>query len=209
MNGLCLPGRWRLANFLGTGEPAVFATCNSRLQRLLAPTPLCVAIAAAVAICGCAPPPEIVIVTPPPTGRSGSAAAAAVAANQPAKAMYQLDAQHSGRSPFVGPRQAVLLRTFDTTTIDTPEPGDPQPDIQGSTAIGADGTIYVGNFTGNVFALRDPGSGSSLELAWRFHPAGASPFSTTPAIGRDGTVYVGFSSGGDSPEAREIGRAHV
>jgi outer membrane protein assembly factor BamB len=49
--------------------------------------------------------------------------------------------------------------------------------------------------------LRDPGTGSQLELLWRFHPAGASSFHTTPAIASDGTIYVGFSTGGASPEA--------
>jgi len=29
--------------------------------------------------------------------------------------MYQMDAQHTGRSPHVGPRQLSLLRTFDTS----------------------------------------------------------------------------------------------
>lgn len=152
---------------------------------------------------GCSPPPEIVTVTPPPVIRVNTAAGAG-APSAAMKAMYQMDAQHSGRSPFGGVRQAVLLRTFDTTSpdVDTPEPGDPGPDIQGSAAIDRDGMIYVGNLAGTLYALRDPGSGANLELVWRFHPAGASPFLATPAIGADGTVYLGFSTGGSSPEAR-------
>src|SRR5205823_1735813 len=31
--------------------------------------------------------------------------------------MYQMDAQHSGRSPHIGPRQLTLLRTFDTAQV--------------------------------------------------------------------------------------------
>jgi outer membrane protein assembly factor BamB len=184
----------------GAGATIVIrAVLHSLLCRFRSWPPVYVALVSTVMLVACAPPPEIVIVTPPPAGRGGSAAGAS---GQPAKVMYQMDAQHTGRSSFAGPRQAILLRSFDTTTVETPDPGDPQPDIQSSTAIGADGTIYIGNLTGNLFALRDPGSGSSLEMAWRFHPSGASPYATTPAIGRDGTVYVGFSQGGDSADAR-------
>ena len=153
----------------------------------------------------CGQPPTITV-TPPPSGaQSGPATApGSTPAGPPAKQMYQMDPQHLGRSSFAGPRQASLLRTFDTTNpgVDTPEPGDPRPEIQSSAAIGADGTIYIGNFPGNLFALRDPGGGASLELVWRFHPPGASPYHATPAVGRDGTVYIGFSTGGMSPDAR-------
>jgi outer membrane protein assembly factor BamB len=62
--------------------------------------------------------------------------------------------------------------------------------------------VYLGNFSGNVFALRDPGKGDKLELAWRFHPAGGSSWHATPALGRDGTVYVGFSTGANTPAAK-------
>jgi outer membrane protein assembly factor BamB len=113
-----------------------------------------------------------------------------------------MDPQHTGRSPHAGPRQAVLLRTFDTARVETPDPGDPRPEIQSSAAIGPDGTIYIGNFPGNLFALRDPGRGDTLEVLWRFHPTGASSFHATPALGRDGTVYIGFSTGGATPEAK-------
>src|SRR5207248_6579706 len=113
-----------------------------------------------------------------------------------------MDPQHTGRSPHAGPRQARLIRQVDTTNpgVETTDPGDPRPEIQSSAAIGPDGTIYIGNFPGNLFALRDPGSGDRLDLLWRFHPPGASPFHTTPALGRDGTVYSGFSTGGATPE---------
>jgi len=118
------------------------------------------------------------------------------------KYMYQMDPQHLGRTSFTGPRQAALLRSFDANTIETTEPGDPRPEFQSAPAIGADGTIYIGNFPGNMMALRDPGNGSSLELVWKFHPPGASSYHTTPAIGPDNTVYVGFSTGGMTPDAR-------
>ncbi len=155
-------------------------------------------------IAGCGQPAGTITVTPVPSGAQGSPVPASGSApsGQPAKVMYQMDPQHLGRSPFAGARQAALLRTFDATSVDTPEPGDARPEFQSSAAIGADGTIYIGNFPGNLFALRDPGSGSSLEMVWRFHPPGASSFHATPAIGRDGTIYIGFSTGGASPDAR-------
>jgi len=120
--------------------------------------------------------------------------------------MYQMDAQHTGRSAYAGPQQVVKLRSYDTANpgIETQEPGDPRSEIQSSAAIDSDGTIYVGNFPGNLFALRDPGQGEALELRWRFHPLGASSFHSTPALGTDGTLYVGFSTGGATPEARGI-----
>lgn len=123
----------------------------------------------------------------------------------PLKPMFQMDAQHTGRSPFVGPKQARLLRAFDTKTPEgqTPDPAVPGFDIQSSLAIGADGTIFIGNLPGTLFALRDPGAGDRLQPLWRYHPApGASSWHTTPAVGQDGTVYISFSTGGTTPEAK-------
>lgn len=114
--------------------------------------------------------------------------------------MYQHDAQHTGRSLYAGPRQATVLRRFDTSQ---PQyiPADaviPRDDFQSSSAIGPDGTIYVANFPGVLFALRDsPSARDQLELAWRFHPPASSSFHATPALSNDGsTVYLGFASGG-------------
>jgi outer membrane protein assembly factor BamB len=115
--------------------------------------------------------------------------------------MYQMDPQHTGRSPHVGPRRAVLLRSFDSGSFPTQDPALPRPDIQSSAAIGPDGTIYIGNYPGNLFALRDPGSGDRLEVLWRFHPPGQTLLHATPALGRDGTVYLGFGTLGQLPGA--------
>ncbi len=118
--------------------------------------------------------------------------------------MYQMDPRHTGRSPYAGPARPVLARSFDTAhpSLAFADPGDPRHEIQSSAAIAPDGTIYIGNFPGGLYALRDPGEGELLEMAWRFHPAGASSFHGTPALGPDGTVYLGFSTGGATPEAR-------
>jgi outer membrane protein assembly factor BamB len=116
--------------------------------------------------------------------------------------MYQMDAQHTGRSPYVGPRQPLLLRTFDTSVVDVPDPVVDTSDIQSSAAIGPDGTAYIGLHNGTLFALRDPaGAGNQLAARWSFHPAGSSSWHATPAVGRDGTVYVGFSSDSGSVNA--------
>ena len=114
--------------------------------------------------------------------------------------MYQQDPQHTGRSPYAGPRQATVLRRFDTSLPEN-MPSDaaiPRDDFQSSSAIGPDGTIYVANFPGVLFALRDSSTARDrLDLVWRFHPPNASSFHATPALSSDGgTVYLGFASGG-------------
>jgi outer membrane protein assembly factor BamB len=117
--------------------------------------------------------------------------------------MYQMDAQHSGRSTHIGPRNVMLLRTFNTSRVEVPDPVFGTADIQSSAAIAPDGTAYIGLHSGTVFALRDPaGAGNQLAARWSFHPQGASSWHATPAIGRDGTVYVGFSTNNASPDAQ-------
>jgi outer membrane protein assembly factor BamB len=114
--------------------------------------------------------------------------------------MYQQDAQHTGRSAFAGPRQARVLRRYDTSTPDN-LPQDaliPRDDFQSSGVLGPDGTFYVANFPGVLFALRDsPSASDQLQVVWRFHPPMASSFHATPALSADGsTLYLGFASGG-------------
>src|SRR6185503_17783533 len=75
--------------------------------------------------------------TPEPT-----AVPAPVAVGRP---MYQMDPQHTGRSPNRGPRQAKIMRTFDTGNFQVRDGATPQPDIQSSAAVGTDGTIYLAN----------------------------------------------------------------
>jgi outer membrane protein assembly factor BamB len=113
--------------------------------------------------------------------------------------MYQQDAQHTGRSPYAGPSQAKVLRRFDTSTPDN-MPSDAltsRDDFQSSSVIGPDGTIYVANFPGVLFALRDSSNArDTLEVVWKFHPPSASSFHATPALSGDGsTVYLGFAAG--------------
>jgi outer membrane protein assembly factor BamB len=140
----------------------------------------------------------------PAASPAASPVASPVASGAGGAAMYQLNAQHTGRSPFAGPRRAVLARTFDSAPYPTTDPAFPRADIQSSATIGQDGTIYIANLPGNLFALRDPGSGDRLEVAWRFHPARSTPLHGTPALGPDGTVYLGFSGEAQAGQTGQV-----
>jgi outer membrane protein assembly factor BamB len=128
--------------------------------------------------------------------------------------MYQQDAQHTGRSMFAGPRQARVLRRYDTSTLEN-QPSDavtPRNDFQSSGVLGADGTYYIANFPGVLFALRDSQRASDqLEVVWRFHPPMSSSFHATPALSADGsTLYLGFASGGfNAPGAATLYAVNV
>ena len=117
--------------------------------------------------------------------------------------MYQVDAQHTGRSPYTGPRQPLLLRTFNTSVVPVPDPVFGTADIQSSAAIAPDGTAVIGLHNGTLFALRDPaGAGNQLAARWSFHPPGGSSWHATLAVASDGTVYVGFSTQNGTPDAQ-------
>ncbi len=57
-----------------------------------------------------------------------------------------------------------------------------------SAAIGSDGTIYVGSYDKNIYAINPNGT-----LKWRYTVGGA--ITSSPAIGSDGTIYVGSDDG--------------
>ena len=58
-------------------------------------------------------------------------------------------------------------------------------DVVGSSpAIGSDGTIYVGSWDNNLYAINPDGS-----KKWAFETSGN--VYSSPAIGSDGTIYVG------------------
>ncbi len=56
--------------------------------------------------------------------------------------------------------------------------------VMSSPALGTDGTIYVGSFDDNVYALNPAGT-----LKWKFATGGAAW--SSPAVGADGTIYIG------------------
>ena len=61
--------------------------------------------------------------------------------------------------------------------------------MQSSPAIGADGTVYVGSYDNNVYAL----DGQSGQLKWKYITGGF--VQSSPAIGADGTVYASSNDG--------------
>jgi outer membrane protein assembly factor BamB len=146
---------------------------------------------------------SLLVVSTGCVNRPSSDAALNFAPLSSGRPMYQMDAQHTGRSPHIGPRQPILLRTFNTSRVEVPDPVFGNSDIQSSAAIAPDGTAYIGLHSGTLFALRDPaGAGNQLAARWSFHPVGGSSWHATPAIGRDGTVYVGFSTNSGKPTAQ-------
>ena len=56
--------------------------------------------------------------------------------------------------------------------------------IRSSPAIGSDGTVYVGSYDRNLYAINPDGS-----LKWKYQTGGWVV--SSPAIGSDGTIYVG------------------
>ncbi|MCL5283938.1 MAG: PQQ-binding-like beta-propeller repeat protein, partial [Armatimonadetes bacterium] len=87
--------------------------------------------------------------------------------------MFHGDAQRTGRGIGRGAVGRLKWR-FET--------GDR---VCSSPAIGADGTIYVGSWDYNLYAL----DGRAGQLKWRFK-TGNRVYSS-PAVGADGTIYVG------------------
>jgi outer membrane protein assembly factor BamB len=191
-----------MGSLAALGGVSLLAACQSQGQPSPVP-PAPVSPAGAAPSAALAASPAVVAspaaASPVPAASPSPVATGAALAGRP---MYQMDPQHTGRSPHTGPRGAVLLRTFDSGSFPTQDPAIPRPDIQSSAAIGSDGTIYIGNYPGNLFALRDPGSGDKLEVLWRFHPPGQTLLHATPALGRDGTVYLGLSPTAQNPETR-------
>ncbi len=223
---MSLTRRQFLAACTALGGTTLLAACQSQPQPITvtvapaAPTsapssassPAAAASPAASPVAGVSPSPAAAAAASPAAQAAASAvpsASPAVAAGaspvpalQPAglagKPQYQMDALHTGRSPYMGSKQLAVTRTFDTNQPDL-RPDDalfPGIDIQSSTAIGPDGTIYATNFVGWLFALKDSASSANgLDLAWRFRPPSGSPFHCTPVVGRDGTIYCTFTVG--------------
>jgi len=89
-----------------------------------------------------------------------------------------------------------------------------KPDIQSSAAIGPDGTVYLANHQGVLFALQD-GSSAAQERAglcpepdivWSVS-LGSGRLTSSPTVGPDGTIYALSGSGwlyAISPEGRVL-----
>lgn len=162
------------------GSPAPAAAASPAAQAAASPSPA-------------ASPAVVAAASPSP------AVAAGAAGSGVGKPQYQMDALHTGRSPYTGSQKLAITRTYNMAGADlqVTDALVPVPDIQSSTAVGPDGTIYATNFPGWLVALKDsPSSANALDLVWRFRPPNGSPFHATPAVGRDGaTVYCPFTTG--------------
>ena len=62
-----------------------------------------------------------------------------------------------------------------------------------SPAIGAEGTIYLGDYSGDLIALTD--GGTSATQRWLFSAGGGLPVNSSPVIAADGTIYVSADNG--------------
>src|SRR5262245_1972792 len=203
-----------LGRFAALAALPLLAACSADSASNPQPTPELRPLALQVAP---TPEPTALPTVPPTLAPVPTAEPTRAPAPQPVgRPMYQMDAQHTGRSPNRGPRDPKLMRSFNTGNFQVKDGATPQADIQSSAAIGSDGTIYLANHQGVLFALRDPrtgptgGSRQTLELLWRCHPPDSSSWHSTPALSPDGTVYLGFSRPGTRADIEgKIGRAHV
>jgi len=89
--------------------------------------------------------------------------------------MFRHDAQHTGRSPYIGPATPITRWRYWLGGTDS---------SRSSPAIAADGTIYIGPDDSYLYAIRSDGT-----LRWRYQTGGQ--LISSPAIGSDGTIYVG------------------
>jgi outer membrane protein assembly factor BamB len=91
---------------------------------------------------------------------------------------FQNNNNHTGQSDYSGPQTNTTFWNYNTGTGIWG---------YGSPTIGADGTIYVGNSAGVLFAINSNGT-----LKWNY-TTGSGSIQSAPAIGADGTIY--FISG--------------
>ena len=94
---------------------------------------------------------------------------------------FQRDIGSTGQSP-VDTSSATGTLKWEFNTIPGGKTGIPS-----SASIGADGTIYVGSWDGNLYAL-SPTDGT---VKWTYTTSIGQTFANSaPAIGADGTIYI-------------------
>ena len=97
--------------------------------------------------------------------------------------MYHADAGHTNHSPHTGPTMPGLLWQG---------PSGPMGPLHTNTgtAVGADGTIYVGGWDGNLYALNPDGTIKGIFDGSAAGLTNAGICCGAPIIGPDGTIYV-------------------
>jgi outer membrane protein assembly factor BamB len=117
------------------------------------------------------------------TQMRGRAASGPVSTGAPR--MIHVDARHTNRSPFEGPRQPTVVWTFDT--------GGP---IEAAPAILTDGTIVVASLGGKIFGLGNDGKARfTVDVGERLY---SSPLATEAGffLGADAGKFIGLSPTG-------------
>ena len=90
---------------------------------------------------------------------------------------FQHDAQHTGRSPLLGPQNPTVLWNYRT-----------QARLYSVPAIGADGTIYLAHSRNPLCAL-DPADGSEIWCTTK--NLGTFADRSSPAVAANGNIYTG------------------
>src|SRR5262245_28630538 len=118
-------------------------------------------------------------------GEAGSPRAADGKVNSGPPTMLHLDARHTNRSPFAGPRAPKLLWTFDT--------GGP---IQAAPIVLDNDTIVVASLGGKLYGLSDTGElRYQVDLGDRVY---ATPLAQSDAlyVGSDAHKFFGLTKDG-------------
>ena len=153
------------ANFIGTSAVAFGGTAAASFTVINAAT-----ISATI---GSGTTGTVSVTTPGGTATSSGVFTFTAVAGPGDWWMFHHDLQHSGRSLFSGPASPVLQWTYPTGAI-----------FCSSPTLGADGTIYIGSWNGNLYAINPNGT-----QKWAF-PTEEYIWSS-PTLGTDGTIYVG------------------
>ena len=113
----------------------------------------------------------------------------------PVYPMFRHDAARTGLSSFVGSQSSTLKWAYPFNigySNYAQEYFGPS-----SPVVAPDGTIYVANNNGTIWALNPDGTYSTA-WGWGCNPyviPDGAPIESTPAIGPDGTIYVGSDDG--------------
>ncbi len=91
---------------------------------------------------------------------------------------FALNDNNSLASPYTGPQTGIIAWNYTITTGTN----------YASTAIGPDGTLYMGGSDGKVYAVNPDGT-----VKWSCTTGGS--MYGTPSVAADGTIYMGSSDG--------------